>query len=145
MRNTNIVATFLVLQKENKILLSKRHNTGYHDGDWSLVAGHVDEGEPFSQAIIREVKEEIGIMLQPNNLQPAHIMHRKSDSDGSERVDVYFVATSWSGKITNKEPDKCSELKWFDMADLPENMIASVRYALDAVAKGEMYSEYGWK
>jgi len=57
-------ASYLVLIEDNKILLQRRFNTGYEDGKYSLVAGHVDEGETFTEAIIREVKEEAGITLQ---------------------------------------------------------------------------------
>jgi len=53
-RNQNVPASYLVLFKENKVLLLKRFNTGYEDDKYSMIAGHVDEGESFSEAIIRE-------------------------------------------------------------------------------------------
>lgn len=145
MRNTNIVSSFLVLKKDNKVLLLRRHNTGYHDGEYSLVAGHVEIGETFTDAIIREAKEEAGIILKPTNLKVVHVMHRKSDHDQSERVDVYFLAHEWNGEIINKEPSKCSELTWFPISKLPSNTIDAVRKAIFHVMKEELYSEYGWK
>lgn len=128
----------------NKVLLLKRFNTGYHDGDYSLIAGHVDKGETFTDAIIREAKEEAGITIKPDYLKVAHVMHRKSDFDKSERVDVYFLTKKWDGNITNKEPNKCSELKWFDVNKLPPNMVGAVRKAVIDIIKEISYSEYGW-
>lgn len=144
MRNQNIVASFLVLMRGNKVLLLKRFNTGYHDGDYSLIAGHVDAGETFTDAIIREAKEEADIVIKPDYLKVAHVMHRKSDFDKSERVDVYFLAKKWDGNITNKEPNKCNELKWFDVNKLPPNMVGAVRKAITDIIGGAPYSEYGW-
>jgi len=128
-----------------KVLLLKRLNTGYHDGDYGLIAGHVEAGETFTDAIIREAKEEAGISLKPDYLKVVHVMHRKSDLDKSERVDVYFLAKKWGGKITNKEPNKCSELKWFEANKLPSNTIGAIRKAITAVIKEIPYSEYGWQ
>lgn len=60
-RHSNIPAAYLTLFRDNKVLLLRRCNTGYEDGNYSMVAGHVDQGETFTQAIIRESNEEAGI------------------------------------------------------------------------------------
>ncbi len=58
-----ICAVYLILIKENKVLLLKRANTGYEDGNYSLVAGHMDGNETIKQAMIREATEEAGIVM----------------------------------------------------------------------------------
>ena len=45
------VAVHLFLIKKGKILLLRRFNTGYEDGNYSLVAGHVDGNEDVKSAI----------------------------------------------------------------------------------------------
>ena len=57
------LSVYLILQNQNKVLLSKRKNTGWFDGYYSLIAGHLHPKESASTAIIREAKEEIGIFL----------------------------------------------------------------------------------
>jgi len=57
-------AVYLVLMKENKILLSQRYNTGYFDNHYSFPAGHLDGEETLKQAMVREAKEETGIVFR---------------------------------------------------------------------------------
>jgi len=124
----------------------QRKNTGYHDGDFSLPAGHVDGGEKLVDAAIREAKEELGILINSENLNLVHVLHRKSDSDdnSNERIDFYFEATAWQGEITNEESEKCEALKWFDLNDLPVNAIAPVKSVLHCLSNGDIYSNLGW-
>ena len=56
-RNLNVPASYLVLMKDHKVLLLQRANTGYHDGDYSIIAGHVEKDETFTDAVIREARE----------------------------------------------------------------------------------------
>jgi len=141
-RCSNIPACYLVLIRNEKVLLLERQNTGFFDGHFSFIAGHVEEDESFTQGIIREAKEEAGIVLNKKDLKVAHIMHR--DSDDSVRVDVFFTTKSWSGEIVNREPHKCSRLEWFELKDLPENIIPYIGKALQFILEGEFYSEEGW-
>lgn len=144
-RHKNIPASYLVLIKDNKILLQKRFNTGYEDGKYSMVAGHVDEGETFTEAIIREAEEEAGIILKPENLKASHVMHRDSGSEeNNERVDVFFTAEKWGGEVENKEPHKCDDLSWFDLNNLPDNVIPYIEQAIDCIKNKVFYSEHGW-
>jgi len=144
-RNSNIPASYLTLIKDNKVLLLRRFNTGYEDGNYSLVAGHVDSGETFTQCIIREAEEEAGIFLKPEDLKVAHIMHRNSGTvENNERVDVFFVAKKWDGEVVNKEPHKCDDLSWFDLDDIPENILSYIGQAIRKIRDDVYYSEYGW-
>ena len=65
MRNKLPVAVHLFFLRDKQILLLHRFNTGYEDGNYSVVAGHVDAGESVMQAAIREAREEVGIILDP--------------------------------------------------------------------------------
>lgn len=141
-RHQNVPASYLVLIKDNKILLQRRFNTGYEDGKYSMVAGHVDEGENFTEAIIREAKEEAGVELKAEDLKVVHVMHRKSID--SERVDVFFIADKWGGEIKNREPHKCDDLSWFDLNDIPQNAIPYIKQAVDCIKNKIFYSEQGW-
>lgn len=141
-----IPASYLVLIKDNKVLLLRRFNTTYEDGKYSLPAGHVEEEESFTQCIIRESEEEIGVTVQSENLKVAHVMQRigKSEAEHRERIDVFFTAEKYNGKIENKEPDKCDDLSWLDINNLPENTIPYIKSAIEAIKNKTFYSEFGW-
>lgn len=143
-RHTNRLASYLVLIRDEQILLARRYQTGFQDGNYSLPAGHVDEGENFSDAIVREAQEEIGILVKQSDLVHLHTQHRKSERK-IEYVDVYFTATNWIGDITNREPHKCDDLAWFPIDNLPENTVEYVRQVISQIQNQNYYSEYGWK
>lgn len=144
-RHKIVPASYLVLKKGNKILLQRRFNTGYEDGKYSMVAGHVEKKETFTSALIRETKEEIGINLKPENLKVVHTMHRNSHTENNnERIDMFFIAKKWTGKIENKEINKCDDLSWFDLDNIPENTISYIKQAISCIKNNIFYSEHGW-
>jgi 8-oxo-dGTP pyrophosphatase MutT (NUDIX family) len=135
-------AVYLLLFKNNKILLSRRFNTGWKDGYYSLIAGHLDGGESVSQAMIREAKEEAGIVITKKNLLPATVIHRVYL--GQEYIDFFFVAKKWSGKPTINEPDKCDEMKWFPLDKLPFKTLPYIKEAISNYKKKVCFFESGW-
>lgn len=135
------VAVHLFLTRDRSILLLRRANTGYEDGNYSVPAGHLDGGESVTAAAIREAREEVGIELVPAQLRQVLVMHRRA---GSERIDFFLEAHGWKGNPRNCEPEKCDELKWVALDDLPPNVISYVRRAIEAHAAGETYVEFGW-
>ena len=138
-----IPATHLIFIKDGKVLLSRRFNTGWKDGFYSVVGGHLDGKETVLQATVREGKEEIGIDLKGEDLEFRHVIHRLSDVE--ERVDFFFLVKKYSGEIKNVEPDKCDDLSWFNLDKLPDNMVPYVRQAIESILKNIPFSQEGWK
>ncbi len=138
-----IGSSYLILIKEENILLLKRANTGFMDGYYGLPAGHLDGNETAREGGAREVKEEIGIDVNPLDLKVVHIMHRKAEKD--ERIDFFMTTEQYTGEIKNCEPEKCDELKWFPLNNLPENIIPYIQEVLNNYKQGKIYSEFGWK
>lgn len=141
-RFTVRVSVHLLLLNENKILLLRRFNTGYEDGKYSLVAGHIDGNESVTDAIIREAYEEAGINIKKEDLEIVHVMHRKKSK--GEYVDYFFKCTKWIGEIKNTEPHKCDDLSWYNVDNLPINMVDYIAYAIVEYKKDSHFSEFGW-
>jgi len=135
-----IASSYAFFIKDNKILLSRRFKTGYMDGKLSVPAGHVEENESLTQALVRETKEEVGIKLFPKQFTLSHVMHRKSDDI---RMDFFFTIHSWNGIPNNREPEKCSELLWAPVNRLPHDTIPYIAHAIYCVHNTILYSEFG--
>jgi ADP-ribose pyrophosphatase YjhB (NUDIX family) len=139
-----VPSCYLILIRDGKTLLLRRQNTGYEDGNYGLVSGHLDGGESFRQAMVREAKEEAGITLNPKKLKVVHTLHRLQTGFSGERIDIFITAEDWEGEITNTEPHKCDDLSWFPLNQLPENTIPYIRQALECYQKNIFYSEHGF-
>lgn len=135
-------SAYLFLIKDNQILLQRRFQTGFEDGNYGVPAGHLDGGETARAGGAREIREEIGIEIKPDDLTVVHVMHRKASND--ERIDFFMTATEYTGEITNMEPNKCDDLQFFPFDNLPDNIIDYVKVAIENYRKGISYSEYGW-
>lgn len=130
------VAVFLILIRDNKILLLRRQNTGWKDGNYSLPSGHLESGETVIDAVIREASEEIGVTISQNDVQLVHTLHRAPDG----YIDLFFTASKWTGEIYNKEPNLCDDVSWFDLNQLPDIMIPAVKSAITKYQQGEVFS-----
>lgn len=141
-RFTYIGSAYLFLIKDDKILLQRRFQTGFEDGNYGVPAGHLDGGETAREGCAREIKEEIGIDIKPEDLAVVHVMHRSATND--ERVDFFMTTSKYEGEITNCEPHKCDDLSWFPLDALPDNIVDYVATAIAYHQRGIQYSEYGW-
>ena len=140
-----ILSVYLLLIREKHVLLSKRAHTGYEDGKYGLVSGHVEANETLKEAMAREVAEEVGIILPIESINMVLTMHRFSTtSTPPERLDFFMCVEKWHGDPVNMEPAKCSELCWFETHNLPDNIIPYIRYALSEILAGNKYCGYGW-
>ena len=136
------VAVHVFLLRGEEVLLLRRQDTGYEDGKLSVVAGHVEPGEPVTRAALREIREEVGLALTPQRLRVVGVMHRKSDD---ERVDFFLACRLEGEEPRNCEPGKCSELLWTPLAVLPQDAIPYVRAALENYRRGVWFEEFGWE
>jgi len=134
-------AVYLALFKENNVLLFRRFNTGWMDGNYSLIAGHLDGNESVSEAMIREAYEEAKIKINKEDLIPATVIHRKAEK---EYIDFFFVAKKWIGEPKIGETDKCDEINWFSVSNLPNNLLPYIREALENYKKDIPFFESGW-
>ncbi|MEX0649402.1 MAG: NUDIX domain-containing protein [Candidatus Andersenbacteria bacterium] len=137
---TVVISSYVIFQQDNKVLLSRRYNTGYRDGEYSLPAGHIEEAEFATVTAMREAEEEVGAIVKPEDLAPAHVMHRHCGDH--ERIDFFFTTARWTGELTNKEPDKCDEINWFTLDQLPSNIIPYIRAALEHYRDKHFFSEF---
>lgn len=135
-------AVYLVLVKDNKLLIQRRYKTGWMDGSFSLVSGHLEGGETALSAMVRETKEEAGIIIQGSDLKVIHILHRKSVD--TEYIDIFFKAKSWQGNPQIMEKDKSDKLEWVPLNNIPKEVLGHVRQAIKCYLNKIPFSEFGF-
>lgn len=140
-RHKAVPAVYLIVIKDNKTLLYLRQNSGYCDGMYGLISGHVESGEGIFEAMIREAREEAGMELKLANLELMSVMYRNSEKDA--RVEFFFKLLGWDGEFKNSEPEKCKEMKFFDLKKMPKNTIAYVQKGIENSLNGIFFCEYG--
>lgn len=140
-------AVFILLVKNNKVLLAKRCNTDFYDGYYNLPCGHIDGGETAKDALNREAKEEVGVEINKHDVELAYTLHRfRMAYDGKfEYIDLFFRVKKWKNEPENREPDKCDDLAWFDLNNLPKNLIPFHEKVMREIGKGEIYGEIGFE
>lgn len=131
------LAVYALLRRDDRVLLLRRAGSGTHDGELSLPAGHVDEGEDALSAVVREVAEELLLEVAADDCSLALTGHSAPESPGDDAyVDLFFTVDRWSGEPQVGEPDRCTELVWADPQDLPGDVIPFVADAIQATTAG---------
>lgn len=141
MRFRVVPAAYVLLRRDDTVLLSLRQNTGYRDGYWAhAAAGHVEHGESVHAAACREAAEEIGVTIDPTDLVPATAMHR-THANGEpidERVDFFFTCTRWTGEPAVCEPRKNGGLCWSRLDGLPDPVVPHELFVLEHLRAGTL-------
>ena len=133
-------AVYSIILNDNKVLLMKRQNTGFRDGFFSLPGGKIDDLELPSTAMLRELKEEVNLSVNSNDLEFLLTQHRISL--GYPCVDFYFIINNYNIEELNiNEPEKCAALEWFDLNNLPEKTLHYIKNALDSLNTKKSFIE----
>ena len=128
MKGTFKSAVHMIITQDGKILLQKRKGSKLWPGYYALPAGHIDAGENQYEALVREAKEELGIEIDINKILNSYVVLRRNyfEIDGEkldDYIDYYFELSEYDGEAKIMEKDKCDELLWADIDDLPEPFV----------------------
>lgn len=127
------VAVIFVIKKGNEYLFQKRTHTGSQDGWYMMPGGHVDEGESVIHAAVRELKEELDVVVAPEDLKFKLVKPEK------EHISFFFEVMNFQGEIKNNEPEKHGDLRYLS-ATHPE-IYPSIAREIEAIERNEMFLE----
>lgn len=139
-RHAEIVGVHLLLERDGEVLLARRSGTGYADGLLHAPSGHLEDGEDVRSALLRETREEIGLDLAPEDVEAVLVMQHRAPG-GRARIGWFFRAhlAADGPQPVNREPHKCSELGWYPLDALPDDLVAYCRAGLDAYRAGHRF------
>jgi 8-oxo-dGTP diphosphatase len=133
----------LLIDTDNNLLMSRRFQTGFRDGEMNLPSGHVEIGEFPVDAMIREAREEINAELSSTDLQMVHTCFRAQSKTPTDKVyvDFYFISKSIQLNIKNNEPEKCDLIQWYPIDNLPSNTSDFLVQIISDVQNNITYSQ----
>ena len=117
MGETPKVGVGVIIVKDGKILVGKR--TGSHAQFYSIPGGHVDVGEKFEDAAVREVLEETGLEIKNPRVISLTNNLKTFKNEGKHYISLILLAEEHLGEPKIMEPNKCEEWLWCDPMDLP--------------------------
>lgn len=140
MYSTLPIAVVSIIIKNEKILLLKRKNTPWMNWYWWLPWWRLDLWESMIKWAIRELKEEIWINVLDLDISYKSIIQHKNNR--WERIYFIIKVDKFFWEVKNMEKDKCEEVKWFSLNNLPKNITPQVQICLENVINNIYYSEY---
>jgi 8-oxo-dGTP diphosphatase len=145
MPDRHLVDVHVLLLRGHEVLLAKRRDRRPEfDGRWHLPSGKLDAGESVATAAAREAAEEVGTLIDPTDLHLVHTIH-VCGSGPEPRLGLFFTAHRWAGEPRNREPDKCSAVGWFDLDNLPDDIIEYPAAGINAYCHDVPFSLLGWQ
>ncbi len=138
-------AVFLIVKDEGgRMLVERRQNTGYMDNKLQPPVGHLNGAESATDALAREAMEELGITINPQDLEFKHLEHKYfSNLEPVEYMNLFFKCKKWQGEIKINEPHKCSEQLWLTPTEYINHpdAIPYVAKVIELIEAGQVYSE----
>jgi 8-oxo-dGTP diphosphatase len=115
--HSEVTACVIVANDEGKVLLTRRARAPY-EGYWDLPGGFVGEAEHPYEAVKRELREETGLEVEPQELLGIWIdRYTERGEDGPATMNLYFTASASGGE--GEPSDDVAELRWARPDEFP--------------------------
>ena len=103
------LAVLCLIKDGDRVLLQNRVKKDWQG--YTLPGGHVERGESFIDAVVREMKEETGLTIE----KPRMVGIKQFPIDGGRYIVLLFEATQFTGEVVSSEE---GEMTWIDRAEL---------------------------
>ena len=114
----------IIINEHGKLLLIKRRGSIDKSrstvGLWSAPGGEVEFGEKSEDAVIREVKEEIGVDIEI--IKNIGFTDQILNNSGLHWHLIHFLCKIKDGNPSIMEPDNFEKIEWFDTKDIPDGV-----------------------
>ncbi|MCX4633111.1 NUDIX domain-containing protein [Streptomyces sp. NBC_01443] len=129
---------------DGRVLLGLRHPDVIYAGNtWHFLAGKCEQ-ESAVTCLVREAREEAGLVIDPADVKLVHVVHVVDTPGGQPLMHMVFQADRWEGIPELREPHKCLAWQWWEPANLPERLVPYTRAAIEGITAGRHYTELGW-
>jgi 8-oxo-dGTP diphosphatase len=109
-----VVVAALIRDRQGRILLQRSLPHKHHAGLWEFPGGKVEAGETPRQGLAREIEEELGLTLEPGQMEPAGFAE---EAGGERRPGIVLMLYSCQAWGVEPEGREGQEWGWFTPAD----------------------------
>lgn len=127
----------IIQNAKGEILVGKRK--GSHSPYYSIPGGHLELGETFEEAAIKEVKEETGLTLFHPKVIGVTNNLRTYAMENKHYVSVILLATDFEGEARVMEPNKCESWFWSLPSDIPKPHFDASEFAVECWMNNQFY------
>lgn len=110
-------ASGALLNDNHQVLLQERTDTG----DWGFPGGYMEYGETFAQTVVREFKEDAGVVVRPTQLLllSDDVQYTYPNGDAVQPVNCFYLVEYVEGELLDTQTDETMTLRYFDMDQPP--------------------------
>ena len=123
-----ILTNLCMIQVGSKVLVEEKIGGGAYG--IIFPGGHVEEHEPVTDSVIREVREELNLELDEIRLQGVYsgpsYHHTYPNGDETSCIDIVYVCGRFHGDM-RLQPEEVADVAWFDRAHLPQCLSGSCK------------------
>jgi 8-oxo-dGTP diphosphatase len=117
------------LVRDGRVLLAhRRPDKAAYPDTWDLPGGVMEEGESELDALVRELREELGVEIDVDAV--THLCSVEARPVREPVVLSAWLVREWRGTPANLAPEEHLDLGWFGLDDLPPPANNDVRAAL---------------
>lgn len=130
----------LVVRDDGRIL-AVRHNEKSRTSanQVTVVGGKLEAGEFLDEGALRELTEDTGVHVAPDDLEFCQLVHYL-DTDGVRVIGAVFTAQRWQGVPVNAEPHKHDGILWIDPGNPPRDCHPYTREVLESFTAGRLFT-----
>ena len=112
-----LVAACALIDADGRVLIAQRPEGKSMAGLWEFPGGKVDPGERPEDALIRELKEELGIVVNEACLAP--LTFASHTYEDFHLLMPLYVCRRWEGMVTPRENQKLAWVRPNKLRDYP--------------------------
>lgn len=123
--------------KDGKVLVGERL-ASHGAGSFSIPGGHMEFGETFEEAALRELEEETGL----TDVEITDLICVKNDRVYEKHFVTIGMLAEWkSGEPIAMEPEKARNWSWYAPDEVPENLFLPSRAVIENWKQGKIYTD----
>lgn len=135
------VVALALLDDRDRVLMQRRPEGRAHGGLWEFPGGKVEPGEGPAAALVREIAEELSIVIAPSDLVPLTFAANPEEPGTRPMVLLLYCCRRWTGEAV---PETGAQLEWLEsealsalpMPPLDVPLAAALQRHLKNIAQG---------